>query len=86
MGPASDPDSVVDAEGRVHGIEGLYVADASIMPSVTSGNTNMPTAVVGERIGRSLLGLTKPLADGGPHLGRGTLAIQGQPGPFGKKL
>jgi choline dehydrogenase len=55
MGPASDPDSVVDSQGRVHGIEGLYVADASIMPAVTSGNTNMPTAVIGERIARSLL-------------------------------
>ena len=57
MGPASDPDSVVDADGRVHGIEGLYVADASLMPTVISGNTNMPTAVIGERIARSLLGL-----------------------------
>ena len=56
MGPPSDPDSVVDSEGRVHGIEGLYVADASLMPAVTSGNTNMPTAVIGERIARSLLG------------------------------
>ena len=56
MGPASDPDSVADSEGRVHGIEGLYVADASLMPAVTSGNTNMPTAVIGERIARSLLG------------------------------
>jgi choline dehydrogenase len=55
MGPASDPDSVVDSEGRVHGIEGLYVADASIMPAVISGNTNMPTAVIGEKIARSLL-------------------------------
>jgi choline dehydrogenase len=63
MGPASDPGSVVDSEGRVHGIDGLYVADASIMPAVTSGNTNMPTAVIGERIARSLLGLTQPIAD-----------------------
>jgi choline dehydrogenase len=55
MGPASDPDAVVDSEGRVHGIEGLHVADASLMPAVTSGNTNMPTAVIGERIARSLL-------------------------------
>ncbi len=60
MGPASDPDSVVDSEGRVHGIEGLYVADASLMPAVISGNTNMPTAVIGERIARSLLGLAQP--------------------------
>ena len=56
MGPASDPDSVADSEGRVHGIQDLYVADASLMPAVTSGNTNMPTAVIGERIARSLLG------------------------------
>jgi choline dehydrogenase-like flavoprotein len=56
MGPAGDPHAVVDANGRVHGLEGLYVADASVMPSVTSGNTNMPTAVIGERIARSLLG------------------------------
>ena len=56
MGPASDPDSVVDADGKVHGIEGLYVADASLMPAVISGNTNMPTAVIGERIAQSLLG------------------------------
>jgi choline dehydrogenase len=56
MGPVSDPDAVVDADGRVHGVPGLYVADASIMPSVTSGNTNMPVTVIGERIARSLLG------------------------------
>ena len=48
--------TVVDSEGQVHGIEGLRVADASIMPAVTSGNTNMPVAVIGERIARSLLG------------------------------
>jgi choline dehydrogenase len=55
MGPASDPDAVVDSAGRVHGLDGLYVADASLMPTVTSGNTNMPTAVIGERIAQSLL-------------------------------
>jgi choline dehydrogenase len=70
MGPASDPDSVVDSEGRVHGIEGLYVADASLMPAVTSGNTNLPTAVIGERIARSLLGLAQsPVGgDAAPHM------------------
>jgi choline dehydrogenase-like flavoprotein len=51
MGPAGDPDAVVDPDGAVHGLEGVLVADASIMPSVISGNTNMPTAVIGERIG-----------------------------------
>ena len=55
MGPPADPAAVVGADGQVHGIEGLYVADASLMPAVISGNTNMPTTVIGERIARSLL-------------------------------
>jgi choline dehydrogenase-like flavoprotein len=38
-------------------VVGAGTADASVMPAVTSGNTNMPTAVIGERIARSLLGL-----------------------------
>ena len=50
----------------MHGIEGLYVADASLMPAVISGNTNMSTAIIGERIARSLLGSAQPLADGRP--------------------
>lgn len=66
MGPASDPDAVVDADGKVHGIEGLYVADTSIMPTVIAGNTNVPTAVIGERIARSLLGLALPSPDADP--------------------
>jgi choline dehydrogenase-like flavoprotein len=49
MGVASDPDSVVDARLRVHGIDGLRVVDASIMPTITSGNTNTPTAMIAER-------------------------------------
>lgn len=50
MGPASDPLSVVDQYGRVHGLEGLRVADASIMPNVTRANTNATTIMIGERI------------------------------------
>lgn len=42
--------AVVDPELRVHGIEGLRVADASVMPSVTSGNTNGPAIMIGERV------------------------------------
>jgi choline dehydrogenase len=45
----SDPMAVVDAELRVHGIGGLRVADASIMPTVVSGNTNAATIMIGER-------------------------------------
>jgi choline dehydrogenase len=46
----SDPMAVVDAELRVHGIEGLRIADASIMPTVVSGNTNAATIMIGERV------------------------------------
>jgi choline dehydrogenase len=56
MGPPSDPLAVVGADGKVHGIDGLYVADASIMPAVISGNTNIPTVAIGEKIGRMLSG------------------------------
>ncbi|MBV8187148.1 MAG: GMC family oxidoreductase N-terminal domain-containing protein [Alphaproteobacteria bacterium] len=45
----TDPRAVVDPELRVHGIQGLRVADASIMPTLTSGNTNAPCIMIGER-------------------------------------
>jgi choline dehydrogenase len=55
MGPESDPTAVVDHTGRVHGVEGLYVADAAIMPRVPRATTAMPVVVIGERIARFLL-------------------------------
>ena len=50
MGPASDPMAVVDQQGRVRGVEGLRVVDASIMPDCIRANTNVTTMMIGERI------------------------------------
>ena len=51
MGPDSDPLAVVDGRGQVRGVSGLIVADASIMPTIPSSNTNLPTLMIGERFG-----------------------------------
>ncbi|MCI0441025.1 MAG: GMC oxidoreductase, partial [Chloroflexi bacterium] len=48
--PASDPMAVVDQRLRVHGIEGLRVADGSVMPDCVRANTNVTIMMIGERV------------------------------------
>lgn len=55
MGPASDAMAVVDAELRVHGIAGLRVIDASVMPVLPSGNTNVPTMMIAAKGAQMIL-------------------------------
>ena len=55
MGPASDPMSVVDHRLRVHGVPGLRIADASVMPTITSGNTNSPVIMIAEKAAEMLV-------------------------------
>jgi len=59
MGRSDDPMAVVDNALRVIGVEGLRVVDSSVMPSITTGNLNAPTIMIGEKGADHILG--KPL-------------------------
>ncbi|MDJ0824440.1 MAG: choline dehydrogenase [Rhodobacter sp.] len=54
----TDAMAVVDPEARVHGVEGLRVADASIMPSIPNGNINAPSMMIGEKVAHMIMGRT----------------------------
>ncbi len=56
MGGDDDPMAVVDKRLRVQGVQGLRIADASVMPTITSGNTNSPTLMIAERAAEWILG------------------------------
>lgn len=66
MGPTTDPGAVVDHRGEVHGVRGLHVADASIMPAITRGNINLPTAMIGARIAAALADVEPSAVAGTP--------------------
>ena len=55
MGKADDVMAVVDARLRVHGVAGLRVVDAGVMPTITSGNTNSPTLMIAEKAARWMI-------------------------------
>ncbi|AOW11640.1 choline dehydrogenase [Hydrogenophaga crassostreae] len=55
MGRADNPMAVVDSHLRVHGVAGLRVVDAGVMPTITSGNTNSPTLMIAEKAARWIL-------------------------------
>lgn len=57
MGSETDIGAVVDADGKVHGISNLRVVDASIMPTVTNGNTNCPTIMIAEKLSDAIKGV-----------------------------
>jgi len=59
MGRPDDPQAVTDSRGRVIGIEGLRVADASVMPVIPRANTNITTVMIGEKIADAILADTK---------------------------
>ena len=67
-----DAMAVVDDQLRVHGIDGLRVADASIMPTMVSGNTNAATIMIGEKAADLVLGRSLPRAEFALPRGRAT--------------
>ena len=67
MGSPADPLAVVDSETRVIGVEALRVVDSSIMPSITDGNLNAPTIMIGEKAADMIRGFDPLPASNAPY-------------------
>lgn len=67
MGKASDPAAVVGPDLRVHGLDGLRIADASVMPEIVTANLNATTIMIGERAADFLRGLPQLAPDNAPY-------------------
>ena len=68
-----DPAAVVDPQLRVHGVTGLRVADASVMPTLVGGNTNAPTIMIGEKASDLVRGIRPPMTSQDPMDDRATV-------------
>lgn len=71
-------DAVVDAQGRVHGIDGLRVVDASIMPDIITGNLNATTIMIGEKIADAMRGRKLPKSEAEYYVANGA-PVRGTP-------
>ncbi|MEQ8602106.1 MAG: choline dehydrogenase [Marivibrio sp.] len=80
MGGAKDPRAVVSPELRVHGLEGLFIVDASVMPEATSGDLNAPTAMIAERAADLLRGRPLPREEGARFVATPTWREEQRPG------
>jgi choline dehydrogenase len=67
MGSSEDPMAVVDAQAKVHGLEGLRIVDSSIMPSITTGNLNAPTIMLAEKAADHIAGRRLLEPDDAPY-------------------
>ncbi|MDN0081365.1 GMC oxidoreductase, partial [Crenobacter sp. SG2305] len=78
MGDASDPEAVVDNQGRVHGLSGLRVVDASIMPRIVTGNLNAPTIMMAEKLADVIRGRAPLARSSAPYYKAGGVSSSGQ--------
>jgi choline dehydrogenase len=75
----TDEMAVVDGEGRVHGVQGLRVVDASIMPLITTGNLNAPTIMIAEKIADKIRGRAPLPKSTAPYYVANGAPVRGKP-------